>query len=224
MSYTLGRSQDTTSSDIATNIPAERLPPSVDYGYSDFDVRHVLTAAVTYQMPELTGASLWHAAARDWGVDLMLRARSAFPINLTTTVPFPPDNQTARPDVVAGQPYWIEDATVPDGRRLNRQAFTIPAAETQGNLRRGAVRGFDARQVDLAIRRNFDLLRNVRMQVRFEMFNLLNTPNFLDPTGSLSNANFGVSTQMLGRGFGGLNALYQIGGPRSSQLAVKFLF
>jgi hypothetical protein len=224
VSYTFGRSRDTTSSDAAINIPAEKLPPALDYGYSDFDVRHVFTMALTYQTPAFGGSSLWRAAASDWGLDLMLRARTAFPINVTTTVPFPPDNQSARPNVVSGQPFWIDDANVPGGQRLNRQAFTTPAAETQGNLERGTVRGFDARQVDFAIRRDVGVWGRARLQFRFEMFNLFNTPNFIDPTGSMSSADFGVSTQMLGRGFGGLSSLYQIGGPRSSQAAVKLLF
>jgi hypothetical protein len=40
----------------------------------------------------------------------------------------------------------------------------------------------------------------------------------------LSDPNFGTSTQMLGRGLGGLNPLYQIGGPRSLQLSLRLRF
>jgi len=47
---------------------------------------------------------------------------------------------------------------------------------------------------------------------------------------NLSSGLFGQSTQMLGRSLGtggqvgGLNPMYQIGGPRSVQLALRFLF
>ena len=224
LSYTWGRSLDTTSADIASSIPAERLPPSVDYGYSDFDVRHVFTAAATYNLPFTNGRSLPRLLLRDWGVDVMFRARSAFPITLSTVVPFPPDNQSARPNVVPGQPFWIDDASVPGGRRLNRAAFSQPLPSTQGDLRRGEVRGYPAWQTDLVLRRDFPLPSDMRLQFRGEVFNLFNHVHFADPSGSLSSATFGVPTQMLGRGFGGLNALYQIGGPRSAQLAVKLLF
>ena len=224
VSYTWGHSEDTASADIATNIPAEKLPPSADYGDSDFDVRHVFTAAVTYNVPLRSGTSLPRLLARDWGIDVMYRARSSFPIPITTTVPFPPDNQSARPNVVPGQPFWIDDATVPGGRRLNRAAFSQPEPNTQGNLRRGDVRGYGAWQLDLAFRRDFALPGKPRLQFRGELFNVTNHVSFTDPSGSLAAANFGVPTQMLGRGFGGLNALYQIGGPRSAQLALKLMF
>ena len=55
-------------------------------------------------------------------------------------------------------------------------------------------------------------------------FNAFNAANFADPVGNLTNSLFGRSTQMLGRSVGGLNALYQIGGPRSIQLGVKLGF
>jgi hypothetical protein len=55
-------------------------------------------------------------------------------------------------------------------------------------------------------------------------------PNFAQTTNNLTSALFGISTSMLGRslGSGGLNGgfapIYQIGGPRSVQLAMKLLF
>jgi hypothetical protein len=225
VSYTFGRSRDTASSDAATGIPAERIPPALDYGYSDFDVRHVFSSAVTYQMPELTGSSLWRSIAGNWGFDVMVRARSGYPINIGVNVPFPPDTETARPNVVPGQSFWFEDSTAPGGRRLNGFAFSRPAANTQGDLPRGLIRGFNARQVDAALRREIRLSAWLRLQLRFEMFNLLNTPNFADPAGvQLGSLASGTSSQMLGRSLGGLSPLYQIGGPRSTQIAAKLLF
>jgi hypothetical protein len=65
---------------------------------------------------------------------------------------------------------------------------------------------------------------------RGEFFNIFNHPNFGPPIGDLTSSQFGYSTATLasslgsGGGNGGLNPLYQIGGPRSIQLALKLQF
>jgi hypothetical protein len=129
----------------------------------------------------------------------------------------------ARPDRVAGVPLYLEDRSLPGGRRINRAAFIAPD-NRQGTLGRNALRGFAVFQWDVALRRQFRLGERVNLQVRADAFNLLNRANFADPVNNLRNSNFGVSTQMLGRGLGGLNPVYQIGGPRSLQFALRLSF
>lgn len=101
----------------------------------------------------------------------------------------------------------------------------------QGDLGRNALRAFGAFQWDFAVHRDFPIRESVKLQFRAEMFNVLNHPNFGPPDGNLADPQFGLSTQMLGQslggqnvGQGGLSSLYQIGGPRSVQLALKILF
>ena len=101
----------------------------------------------------------------------------------------------------------------------------------QGDLGRNALRGFGATQVDLTLRRQFKLRERLSLQARADFFNIFNHPNFGSPDSTtLSSPLFGQSTQMLGASLGsggqngGLNPLYQIGGPRSAQLALKLQF
>jgi hypothetical protein len=98
------------------------------------------------------------------------------------------------------------------------------------------LRGFGATQWDFAIHRDFPIHDSLTLQFRAEMFNVLNHPNFGQPIGDLGsplalNPQFGQSIQMLGQSLGGNNVgggsfdpLYQIGGPRSIQLALKLTF
>lgn len=229
ISYTLARSRDTESADLE-GVPIEAIPPGSQYGYSSFDVRHNLTAAATFQIPGVKGNSFLQFLTENWGVDTMFRARTGFPINVTTNIPFPPllTNQNIRPNVVPGQPFWIDDPNAPGGRRLNLLAFSRPANGTVGDLPKGIVRGFGAKQLDVSLRRAFPLTERVRLDLRLEAFNIFNWPSFANPNGSFNAAtqpqNFGASTQMLNRGLGGLNALYQIGGPRSMQASVRLTF
>lgn len=65
--------------------------------------------------------------------------------------------------------------------------------------------------------------------MRGDLFNVFNHPNFADPNRLFNDINsFGQSLQTLGQsltdGAGGLSPLYQIGGPRSIQLALKLQF
>jgi hypothetical protein len=97
-------------------------------------------------------------------------------------------------------------------------------------LPRNKLRAFGAWQNDLTVRRQFQVTEKVGLQVRAEFFNLFNHPSFGPPTNDVTSPLFGQSTQTLasslgGGGIGGgFNPLYQIGGPRSIQLALKLQF
>ncbi len=86
-------------------------------------------------------------------------------------------------------------------------------------------------QWDFAVHRDFAIHEPVRLQFRAELFNVLNHPNFGQPNGFFGTGGFGLSNQMLGQslgggnlGGGGFSPLYQVGGPRSIQLALKLVF
>ena len=99
-----------------------------------------------------------------------------------------------------------------------------PAAGTTGDFPRNSIRGFSAWQADMSLRRDFALPHGTQIQFKFEVFNVTNHVNFADPAVTLSFGIFGIPTQMLNRGLGSLNPLYQMGGPRSAQVSLKFLF
>jgi len=92
------------------------------------------------------------------------------------------------------------------------------------------LRGVGATQIYLALQRQFHFTERVGLTFRSEFFNLFNNPNFGSPTNTLTSPLFGYSTQMLasflgsGGANGGFSPLYQIGGPRSIQLALKLEF
>lgn len=229
--YTLAEARDNTSADSSTlagqssgtAAPGTRLDPDDDWGAADFDVRHQFSAGLSFDYTT-TRAAWWARVLDGFGIDALVRLRSGTPLTVVSPVDIGFGFYSFRPDLVPGVPVWIDDRTVAGGRRLNRDAFTVPAGR-QGTLQRNVLRGFGASQVDLSLRRSIRLgLGNARVQLRAEWFNVLNTPNFADPQVNLLSPQFGTSTQMLGRGLGGLNPLYQIGGPRSAQIAARLDF
>jgi hypothetical protein len=224
-SYTLARSRDDASQvDIAATPASVPDASAREFGPSDFDVRHQLSAAVTYDLPTPRGASVVRTLCGGWGVDALIRYQSALPVTpMAPGVVVNGVGYIPRPDVVVGQPLYIDDSSLPGGRKFNRAAFVAPSGQ-QGNFPRNGLRGFAASQVDLSLRREFRVFRSLRLQARAEVFNLFNHPNFGQPAAALDNGLFGLPTQMLNRSLGGLNALYQMGGPRSGQLAIKLVF
>jgi len=229
-SYTWAHAIDDVSFDGNFDFSSNRGP-------ADFDVRHALSAALTYNVPSPLKDHIGSAILGGWSVDTIITARSATPVNVTTTrITVSGQQIDQRPDRVDGVPLYISDPSVPGGRRFNPAAFAVPPAPPaggvarQGNLGRNALWGFPISQFDLAVRRKFKLTERLNFQFRAELFNVFNHPNFADPVSRLSSSAFGRSTSMFGRSLGtggdggGLNPLYQIGGPRSIQLALRLQF
>jgi hypothetical protein len=223
-SYTWSHSIDNDSFESEPFRPLTAVQLGQDRGPSDFDIRHALSAAATYKIPEPFTNRLLHSLVRSWAVDTVLRANSASPVNAIYFVSLA---GTTRPDLVTGVPLYINDPGAPGGSRINGAAFSFPATNQQGTLGRNALRGFPVSQIDAALVREFTLTDRLKLQFRTEAFNVLNHPNFAPPVNRIRNPNFGRSTSILNQSLGfdaGLNPLYQIGGPRSIQLSAKLQF
>ena len=214
--------------------------PSLNRGPSDFDIRNQFSAGVTYDLPVPKSNAFFHALLDGWSTENFFLSRSALPVNLYNSrwaISLSNASTAVRPDVVPGQPLYLYGGQYPGGRALNPLAFAEPPTDStghplrQGDLGRNGLRGFDATQWDFAVHREFPVYESLRLQFRAEMFNVLNHPNFAPPVTDLRQAQFGKSTELLAQylgggnlGGGGLNPLYQIGGPRSIQLALKLIF
>lgn len=200
---------------------------------SDDDIRHMLQVALTYDIPGSYQSRFLSGALKNWSLDLRLFARSALPVDVVGAEAL--NSSTGQfvyyhPDVVPGQPLYIQDPNAPGGRVINYNAFvsgTDSAGNAvEGNLGRNALRGFDAVQADVALRRDFRLTERVGLQFRAEAFNILNHPIFGSIYNQLTNGPnyFGYAANTLNNQLGGLSALYQVGGPRSLQLALRLHF
>lgn len=233
-SYTWSHSIDIASTDaFATYLdtPTSIASPNVDRGDSDFDIRNSFTAALTYAAPSAGTNRFVGTVFDDWSVDSFVLSRSAPPVNLMGDLVVAAGTEIyPRPNVVPGVPLVLSGPQYPGGKSLNSAAFSEPPAGQQGDLGRNVLRGFGATQVDLALQRQFHITEQVGLRFRAEFFNFLNRPNFGPPDNNLASPLFGYSTQTLadslgsGGANGGFNPLYQIGGPRSVQLALKFQF
>jgi hypothetical protein len=235
LSYTWGHSIDDVSSDVNyQNVPLNKS--SSERGPSDYDIRNTFSGAVSYDIPG-PGSGVLKQVLGNWSTDSIIYARSSPPVNVVTGQnPFAGSvlggaDSVQRPNFVPGVPSYLYPSGTPGSKVINPAAFTTPVSATaQGDLGRNALRGFGATQWDMTLRRQFRFTERFSLQARGDFFNILNHPNFGSPINYLSSPQFGQATQMLnnylgsgGQG-GGLNPLYQIGGPRSIQLALKLVF
>jgi hypothetical protein len=256
ISYSWSHSLDTNSSDVSqvgsgsfVGLPSGGYNVRQDYGNSDFDIRQAFSAAVTYNLPAThIEQPFVRAVLNNWSIDSINTARTGMPFDVEYNPANPgpyTDGQgdvfPFRPNVVPGQSIWTSDSNAPGGKVLNAAAFTIPSALQQGTESRNSIRGFPLVEIDLAIRRQFNISERVHLQFRAEGYNIINHPNFGNPLNNMGTCaqgspctpiyGWGTSQAMLNQSLGaggfygsGFGSLYQVGGPRSLQLSMKILF
>jgi hypothetical protein len=234
LNYTWSHSLDNASNDVIAGLSNTIISAANDYASSDFDVRNSFSGAVTYALPTAVNSGAWGVLTKDWSIDAVAVARTAFPFNAVVYSTSPVGGfAAARPDRVPGEPTWLFGAQCvatdgppcAGGKGLNPAAFSLPTTIRQGNEGRNDIRGFDLVQFDLSIARAFPLTERIKLQFRADAFNILNHPNFTNPQALVEFGPFYLqSQQMLNQGLGGLNPLFQEGGPRSLQLSLKLSF
>lgn len=241
LSYTFAHSTDngSGSSNTGSNVLVRQIGPDINKGSSDFDIRHTLSGALSYSVPCPRSNVIAKYVLGGWSLDTLILARTAPPVEVFDSgLMLFNSSGDVRPDSVPGQPLYLSSPKYPGRRAINLEAFVAPPidpttgmAARQGDIGRNALRGFGATQWDLAVHRQFAIAERIKLEFRTEAFNVINHPNFASPLGDISAGPiFGVATRMLNRGLGqgfadsSFNPLYQIGGPRSLQFAMKLSF
>jgi len=222
-SYTFGKSLDDRSGNSGrqeySNGQARTFDPYnrfLDYGRSDFDVRHNFTANVSYELPfgkDLKGVT--GAALAGWQINSIVKLASGIPF--TPLVAGDPDrdgstDNAARADLI-GDPN--AGPHTPD-QWYNTAAFAMPAAGFRGTAGRNIVKGPNFKTVDLSMNKSFALTERLNLQFRAEAFNLFNRANFDLPSNSDDGSTLFTS------GAAAINNI--VGSARELQFALKLVF
>ncbi len=243
VNYTWAKSVDNFSQDSAAHALFRSINPEIERGPSDFDIHHTLAGFISYEPPALFASGIPNLLTRNWSLDSVFNVRSAGPVNVVYAVPTSFGFLYLRPDRIAGAPFYLTDATVGGGRRINPGAFSVPLDLRQGSLGRNALRGFPLSQFNLALRRRFNFSEDVTLTIGVEVSNILNHPNFAALAGNDAslgtrfdsgtaihlNPTFGQSFTNAARSpWGGagssFGANYYPGGARAAKLSAKFEF
>jgi hypothetical protein len=185
--YTWSHSMDIISEYRAT-ILDDAFNPKRDYGNSDFDTRHAFSASFVYEIPRAKWASNgWkNRVVNGWEVSSLW--------NFHTGQPF--DEVLSYLNLI-GDPYKGLDHKFSQANGgtlwVNPEAFCDPSVGDSacpgsgfGNISRNKLYGPGYGAVDLSVFKNVAITERVKLQLRAEMFNLLNRINLASGVGSVA--------------------------------------
>ena len=189
MSYTLSTSRDDASSPGPTEAEAN-FPQNVrnifdemgEWANSSFDHRHLFVASGTYQLPAFLG---------DWRVNAVFFAQSGSPftVNLGIDQANIGAGPAQRPDQRRGPNLSARERT-PE-RWFDTSAFALQAPFTFGNAPRNSVMGPGFANLDLAVSKPWRVAGGMQLELRWEIFNVLNKANLDLPNRIFGTPNFG---------------------------------
>ena len=217
-SYTFSKSLDDASGagGFYQGPPEDSRNLRLDYGRSEFDVRHRFTIAYAWRIPAPTRLSGWlRAVAANWQVAGITTLETGGPLNITLAS----DNSGTgefrdRPNLV-GNPHVPFN---PLGPYLNPAAFAQPLPGTYGNLGRNAFSGPGLNDFDMSFIKSQHISHDWRLQLRAEFFNVWNHPNFASPSTTFGSGFPLTSTP------DSFNPYFGNGSPRNIQLVAELEF
>jgi hypothetical protein len=227
----------------ATDVQSLRY----DYGPSDFDIRHRVVVSFDYDLPIFHGNRLLGG----WTMNGIVSWNTGAPIGLFdgTSDSNKDGTRIDRPnfigtgnaksaivgkeEIVGGTPAYVyldQSKFVQASACLTDPRINV---DTHGgfwcnaNVGRGSIPGPMYTNIDFGVSKAFKI--NERMAFRFDanFFDLLNHPNFQNPSASGSGSNCGASgvSTVCASNFGQSTATYgDGGGHRVTQLAIRFDF
>jgi hypothetical protein len=218
VSYTVSNSTDDASSpgppEAETNFPQNVrniFDESGEWAPSSFDHRHLFVASGVYQLAAFAGHNrLTRAVLGDWRVNgtVYMQSGAPFTVNLGVDQANIGAGPSQRPDQI-GDPSLRSGDRTPQ-QWFNTAVFALPAPFTFGSARRNGVIGPGYANVDLAVAKTWGLGGSRQLEVRWEIFNLLNAANFDLPNRIFGTPNFG--------------RIFSAKTPREMQFGVKVTF
>ena len=186
-----------------------------DRGISDLNLPNRFVTSFVYEPQIFRGAKgAKRALLAGWQLNGIIVAQSGTPFSVTAGV-----NRSLtggagdRADLVGSGPvatYGGESRGQFLQKYLDTSRFALPALGTYGTAGRNILTGPGYADVDASAFKIFRVTEQKSFVFRWEVFNLLNRPNFNNPVGSVSSAQFGQVTSAKD--------------PRIMQVALKFLF
>jgi hypothetical protein len=239
-SYTFSKSIDTNSSDPGSTagggkpdvpnagfvVQGNQRDLASNRALSDFDRTHRFSLSFVYDIPNFGHNSPLFTG---WQVAGFVQAQSGTPFSIFTSEP----EARTLADLLSldegtgglfrlgfGRPSLRAGATLDDLRRkgadqteafFNKDVLASPLGGF-GNIGRNVLRGPNQKRFDASLSKTTKITEGTDLELRWEVFNVLNRVNFANPSNDLQDRlDLGVISNT-------------VGGPRVMQFGVKFRF
>jgi hypothetical protein len=222
--YTRSSSKDDTQVyPVATN-------PSQFYGPSIWDSPNRLSLTWSYTIPGMNaGHGFSGRVTSGWTASGTTILQSGHPFTVNTSAPFQPVKDAGgnitglsaasgdyNADGVNNDYPNVASYTMGNGRQayltgvFPKSNFTVPTLGTEGNEKWGQFRNPGFAESDASLSKDTNVTERLRLQLRFEFFNVFNRVNLGGVSSDLSSSTFGRSTSQLN--------------PRWIQIGAKIMF
>jgi hypothetical protein len=216
--------------DWGVNVPIYNPSPKLEYGNSEFDIRHRFTATATYALPE----KKWHAQMLEgWQLNSILNLSGSLPwavIDQTTDVsgtgeftdrwnfygrrsdfssrgssPIPWFSGTSNAACLSKATDMGANAVLSLSKWgcyvAGNSMMIPPALGTVGTMGRNIFRGNGLHLLDLSVTKKWKITERISTQFRAEFFNILNITTYANP-GCCAQGATGHNTPTTTGGFG----------------------
>ncbi|MFP5237135.1 MAG: carboxypeptidase regulatory-like domain-containing protein [Acidobacteriota bacterium] len=225
-SYAWGHTLDDSTGAFQGQSAALYYDPMAGYGNSNQDQRHVFSSSILYPLPFGRGQKYANGVSKPmdwlvggWQTSIIAMLQTGTPVDLSTGEDAPGN----RPDLVgkitypkatggnAGE-YWFNPSAFANPPVVSSPACNCTVYTRLGTLGRNQIFGPGFRTVNFSLQKTVTLAEGYALELHGDAFNLLNTPEFTNPNGSMTSSQFG---QIEGT---------QVYTNRQIQLAARFVF
>jgi hypothetical protein len=223
MNYNWSKSLDTNSLGSQGGYTfQDSTNPGNNYGPSDFDTRNHYSATAIYALP-FKG----NRFVEGYSLSTIVQYQTGNPVNLTNTSTFTGVSGVIRPNLVgpnvtskiqtAITNVTFIQSTVCPSTGVTPTCSYQNTSNSLGNMSRNMIYGPGFASVDLSGEKNTKLTERLTFKLRVDAFDILNHPNFAQPSGNTTSSTFGqISATRFATSDGGSS--------RQLQLSGKFLF
>lgn len=193
------------------------------HGLCDQDVHLNFNLSGVYELPDIPHLGKW--AGKGWQLSTIYTALSGHPFSVFKNGLSDPSGQGLTGSAIrgsfTGDPISIHPRE-PDQYVSN--GFVTPDDGTVGNSPRDFLRGPGLSQWDLTLAKNTKINEKLNVQLRWEVYNVLNRANFsrFSLDNGINSSTFGQLTETPDVAAG--NPVIAQGGPRNMNLSLKITF